>query len=202
MSAESSTRAAVFLDRDGTIIEEVGYLDRPERVELYPFSIAAIRALNRAGFRVVMVSNQSGVARGFFDEAMLDVVHKHVAALLAAGGAHLDAYYYCPHHPDGSVAPYTRRCDCRKPGRGMIDRAAADLGIEPARSFVVGDKWLDVGAARTVGGRGILVRTGYGAAEERQPQADLSADAVVDNLIEAVGWILRHHQSSITNHQC
>lgn len=207
MSAESSTRAAVFLDRDGTIIEEVGYLDRPERVALYPFSIAAIRALNRAGFRVVMVSNQSGVARGFFDEAMLDVVHKHVAALLAAGGAHLDAYYYCPHHPDGTVAAYRRPCDCRKPASGLVDRAVRDLDLDPARSFVVGDKWLDVGLARAAGARGLLVRTGTGAAEEARPRPGVSADVIVDNLAGAASWILLNHQSKmpksdLLNPQC
>jgi D-glycero-D-manno-heptose 1,7-bisphosphate phosphatase len=190
MSAESSTRAAVFLDRDGTIIEEVGYLDRPERVALYPFSIAAIRALNRAGFRVIMVSNQSGVARGFFDEAMLDVVHKHVAALLAAGGAHLDAYYYCPHHPDGRVAEFARHCECRKPGRGLVDRAVQELSVDPLRSYTVGDRWLDVKLAANVGARGILVRTGYGALEESRLPPDVKPDAVVNNLIEATGWIL------------
>ena len=195
-------KPAVFLDRDGTLIEDVGYLRTVRDLRLFPWTVDAVRALNHAGLPVVVITNQSGIARGLLTEETVHDVHRHLSSLLEGGGAHVDAYYYCPHHPDGSVAPYTRRCDCRKPGRGMIDRAAADLGIEPARSFVVGDKWLDVGAARTVGGRGILVRTGYGAAEEREPQPDLSADAVVDNLIEAVGWILRNHQSSSTSHQC
>jgi len=196
-------KPAVFLDRDGTLIEDVGYLRTVRDLRLFPWTVDAVRALNHAGLPVVVITNQSGIARGLLTEETVHDVHRHLSSLLEGGGAHVDAYYYCPHHPDGSVATYTRRCDCRKPGRGMIDRAAADLGIEPARSFVVGDKWLDVGAARAVGGRGILVRTGYGAAEEREPQPDLSADAVVDNLIEAVGWILRNnHQSSITNQQC
>jgi D-glycero-D-manno-heptose 1,7-bisphosphate phosphatase len=195
-------KPAVFLDRDGTLIEDVGYLRTVRDLRLFPWTVDAVRALNHAGLPVVVITNQSGIARGLLTEETVHDVHRHLSSLLEGGGAHVDAYYYCPHHPDGSVMTYTRRCDCRKPGRGMIDRAAADLGIEPARSFVVGDKWLDVGAARTVGGRGILVRTGYGAAEEREPQPGLSADAVVDNLIEAVGWILRNHQSSITNHQC
>src|SRR5580765_1301856 len=97
---------AVFLDRDGTIIEEIGYLDRVDRLSLYPWSIDAIRVLNRSGFRVVLVTNQSGIARGFFTEAIVDEVHRHLAAMLAEGGAHIDAYYYCPHHPDGHVEPY------------------------------------------------------------------------------------------------
>jgi D-glycero-D-manno-heptose 1,7-bisphosphate phosphatase len=181
---------AVFLDRDGTLIDEVGYLDRPERVVLYPWSIAAIRALNRSGIRTVMVTNQSGIARGFFDEALVDRVHRHIAELLGAGGAYLDAYYYCPHHPDGKVAGYARACDCRKPGRGLIDRAVAEFGIDPRQSFTVGDRWLDVALAHPVGGRGILVRTGYGALEETRRPEHVTAAAIVNNLIEAAGWIL------------
>jgi D-glycero-D-manno-heptose 1,7-bisphosphate phosphatase len=182
--------SAVFLDRDGTLIEEVGYLDRADRVELYPFSIDAVRALNRAGLAVVMITNQSGVARGFFSEAVVDEVHRHIADLLGAGGARIDAYYYCPHHPDGKVAEYARACDCRKPGRGLVDRAARELGIDPARSFVVGDRWFDVALARTVGARGVLVRTGYGMTESARLPADMTADAIADNLIAAVSWIL------------
>jgi len=183
---------AAFLDRDGTIIEEVGYLDRPERLELFPWSSSAIRALNRAGVRVVMVSNQSGVARGFFDEAKVERIHDRLRVLLAAGGATIDAYYYCPHHPDGKVAEYARACDCRKPGPGLVDRAVRELGVDPRRSFTVGDRWIDVALARTVGARGILVRTGYGHSEEERPPKGLVADVVVDNLVGAVSWILRN----------
>jgi histidinol-phosphate phosphatase family protein len=181
---------AVFLDRDGTLIEEVGYLDRPERVVLYPWATDAIRALNRAGVRVIMVTNQSGVARGFFTEAIVRLVHGRIADLLADGHAHFDAYYYCPHHPDGRVTEYARACECRKPGRGMVDRAVEEFGIDPSRSFAVGDRWLDVGLARTIGGHGVLVRTGYGADEERRPPTGVAADAVVNNLVEAASWVL------------
>jgi D-glycero-D-manno-heptose 1,7-bisphosphate phosphatase len=186
----SAFERAVFLDRDGTIIEEVGYLDRPERVELFPWTIDAVRVLNRAGLAVVLVSNQSGVARGFFTEDVVDAVHRRMADLLAEGGARIDAYYYCPHHPDGKVPQYAQSCDCRKPGRGLVDRAARELGIDPARSFVVGDRWLDVALGRAVGAQSVLVRTGYGASEEDKRPADLAADAVVDNLIAATSWIL------------
>ena len=190
---------AVFVDRDGTLIEEIGYLDRPERVKLFPWSIDAIRALNRAGLRVVMTSNQSGVARGFFTTAVVDEVHRHIADLLRAGGALIDAYYYCPHHPDGTIPELARVCDCRKPARGLVDRAERELAIDPLRSYCVGDRWLDVALARTVGARGVLVRTGYGAREELRPQAGLTADAIVNNLVEAVSWILaeRHAQSAL-----
>ena len=190
-SPESSAfERAVFLDRDGTIIEEVGYLDRPERVELFPWTIDAVRVLNRAGLAVVLVSNQSGVARGFFTEAVVDAVHQRMADLLNEGGARIDAYYYCPHHPDGKVPRYAQPCDCRKPGRGLVDRAVQELGIDPAKSFVVGDRWLDVALGRAVGAQSVLVRTGYGASEEDRRPADLAADAVVDNLIAATSWIL------------
>ena len=161
-----------FLDRDGTIIEEVGYLDRPERVEFFPWTIDAIRALNRAGLAVVMVTNQSGVARGFFTEAVVDDVHAHIAAMLADGGARIDAYYYCPHHPDGKVAEYARACECRKPGRGLVDRAVARLRrrsgalVRRRRPLARRRRW-----RATVGAQGVLVRTGYGAAEEPQPAA-------------------------------
>ena len=183
-------RRAVFLDRDGTIIEEVGYLDRAERVELYPWSIDAIRAFNRAGLAVVMVTNQSGIARGFFTEAVVDEVHRHMAEILAEGGAHIDAYYYCPHHPDGKVAGYAQACDCRKPGRGLVDRAVREFGVDPARSFVVGDRWIDVALGRAIGAGAVLVRTGYGRSEEKKRPGDLAADAVVDNLIAAASWML------------
>jgi len=183
-------KRAVFLDRDGTLIEEVGYLDRPDRVELYPWSIDAIRAFNRAGVRVVVITNQSGVARGFFTETTVHVIHDHLAGLLREGGASIDAYYYCPHHPHGSVAEYTRVCDCRKPAPGLIERAERELGIDPRQSFMVGDRWLDIGLARAVGARGVLVRTGYGVTEEARPPDGLAADAVVDNLIGAASWIL------------
>ena len=158
---------------------------------LYPWSIDAVRVLNRAGLTVVLVTNQSGVARGFFTEAVVDEVHRHIASRLAEGGARIDAYYYCPHHPDGTVTGYTQSCECRKPGRGLVDRAVAEFGVDPTRSFVVGDRWVDVELARVVGARGVLVRTGYGVTEIEKPRPDLTADAIVDNLIAAASWMLR-----------
>jgi D-glycero-D-manno-heptose 1,7-bisphosphate phosphatase len=125
-----------------------------------------------------------------FSEAFVDETHRYIDTRLAAGGARVDAYYYCPHHPSGNVAAYARGCECRKPGRGMIDKAASDRGLDPARSFVVGDTWLDIELARAVGARGILVRTGAGAAWEARTPNDLAADAVVDNLAAAASWII------------
>ena len=183
-------KPAVFLDRDGTMIEDVGYLDAIERAKFFPWTIDAIRALNRAGLPVVVVTNQSGIARGLLDEALVEATHAHLSERLRAGGARVDAYYYCPHHPRGSVAPFACVCDCRKPARGMIDRAAADLGLDPARSFVVGDKWIDVQLGQAVGAHAVLVRTGGGAAEEARPIEGVRADAIVDNLAVAASWIL------------
>jgi D-glycero-D-manno-heptose 1,7-bisphosphate phosphatase len=194
-------RAAVFLDRDGTIIEDVGYLDAVDRITFFPWTVDAIRALNRAGLPVVVVTNQSGIARGKLTEAFVNEAHRAISARLEAGGARIDAYYYCPHHPDGSVVSLAQACDCRKPGRALVDRAAHDMALDPAHSFVVGDKWLDVGLGRAVGARSILVRTGYGASEEQQPQAGVTADAIVDNLAAAVSWILRDRQSAIGDPQ-
>ena len=199
---QSSGQArAVFLDRDGTLIEDIGFLDRVDRVALYPWSIDAVRLLNRAGLRVVVTTNQSGVARGYFTEGVVEAVHRRISSCLADGGAHIDAYYYCPHHPEGTIDGYAQPCDCRKPGRGLVDRAARELGIDPTRSFVVGDRWLDVRLARAVGARGVLVRTGSGRAEEAEPMPEATADAVVDNLMSATSWILKELRSSIENHQ-
>ena len=190
MPATGAHRGTVFLDRDGTLIEDIGFLSRVDQVAFFPWTIDAIRVLNRAGLTTVVVTNQSGVARGHFDLASVEAVHTHIAAVLAAGGARIDAYYYCPHHPDGSVAEFTRVCTCRKPARGLVDQAGRDLGVDPERSFVVGDRWSDVALARAIGGRGLLVRTGYGSVEEPNPPGALAADIIADNLIGAVGWIL------------
>ena len=190
-------RPAVFLDRDGTLIEDVGYLDRLDQMTVFPWTVDVIRAFNRAGLAVVVVTNQSGIAKGLFTEAFVEETHRQLSARLAAGGARIDAYYYCPHHPDGVVDAYRQRCDCRKPASGLVDRAVRDLDLDPARSFVVGDKWLDIGLARAAGARGILVRSGTGAAEEARPQPGVSADAIVDNLAAAASWILTSVKSEV-----
>jgi D-glycero-D-manno-heptose 1,7-bisphosphate phosphatase len=181
-------KRAVFLDRDGTMIEEVGYLDRIDRVRFFPYSIDAIRLLNRAQYAVVVATNQAGIGRGFFDEAFVEATHLAVAETLAAGGARVDAFYYCPHHPDATVAAYRQACGCRKPQPGMFRRAAADHHLDLARSFVIGDRAHDVAAGASAGAQGVLVRTGYGAGTER---SEHGAAAVTDNLMGAVSWVLQ-----------
>jgi D-glycero-D-manno-heptose 1,7-bisphosphate phosphatase len=184
------TRAAVFLDRDGTLIEEAGYLERLERLVFFPYSADAVRLLNRAGFAVVIVTNQAGIARGLVREEFVAEAHQHISARLAAGGARLDGFYYCPHYPEGSVERYRMACDCRKPQPGLLRRAARDLDLDLPRSFVVGDRWHDIEAGHAVGARSVLVRTGLGRREELRPQAGLTPDAVGDTLVDAVAWIL------------
>lgn len=181
---------AVFLDRDGTMIEERGYLHRLDLITPFPYTADAIRRLRSAGYRIVVVTNQAGVARGFFDEAFVREAHRHLDRLLAPDGAAPDAYYYCPHHPEGVVEGYRVVCGCRKPRPGMIERAAADLDIDVGGSFVVGDKWLDVGLANQAGARGILVRTGYGEATADDPPPGVRAEHVVPTLREAADYIL------------
>jgi D-glycero-D-manno-heptose 1,7-bisphosphate phosphatase len=184
-------RPAVFVDRDGTLLEEAGYLDRLERVAFFPHSVDAVRLLNRAGFAVVVITNQSGVARGLYEETFVLQTHELMTRRLAEGGARIDGYYYCPHHPTGEVERFRVDCDCRKPAPGMLRQAAADLSIDLSRSFTVGDKWSDVQVAQAVGARGILVRTGYGRSTESAPRAGVEPAAIVDNLIAAAAWIFR-----------
>jgi len=186
-------RPAVFLDRDGTLLEEAGYLDRLERLVFYPYSVDAIRLLNRSGFAVVIVTNQAGIARGIFKEAFVAEAHQHISDKLALGGARIDGFYYCPHHPEAVIEALRQDCDCRKPKPGMFTRAATELGLDLARSFVVGDRWHDLQAGQQVGARGLLVRTGYGRTEEAAPKAGVQPAAIADNVIEAVSWILRSH---------
>ncbi len=185
------TRPAVFLDRDGTLLEEAGYLDRLERLVFFPFTIDAVRLLNRAGLAVVVVTNQAGIARGIFKESFVAEAHQHITDRLAAGGARVDGFYYCPHHPEAVIEEFRRTCECRKPKPGMLTRAAADLDLALDRSFVVGDRWHDLEAGQQVGARTLLVRTGYGRTEEASPKPEVRPSAIVDNVMEAVSWILR-----------
>ena len=185
-------RPAVFLDRDGTMLEEAGYLDRLERLVLFPFTVDAVRLLNRGGFAVVVITNQSGIGRGMYEEEFVLRAHELVDSRVAAGGGRIDGYYYCPHHPAAEIERYRRRCDCRKPGPGLIRQAAVDLGLDLSRSFTIGDKWTDVQAGEAAGTKGILVRTGYGRSSEQMPRQGVEAVAVVEDLISAAGWIFRH----------
>ncbi len=186
MSKSNEKKVAVFMDRDGTINEEVGYLSRINQLAFIPEAPEAIRLINASGLLAVVITNQSGIARGYFDESFVESVHTRMNALLAKAGAQIDRFYYCPHHPTEGEAPYQKACDCRKPAPGLLRQAADDLDIDLSRSYLIGDTAKDLEAARSVGAKGILVRTGYGSEVE-------SSDAAytADHLLDAVKWVLR-----------
>jgi D-glycero-D-manno-heptose 1,7-bisphosphate phosphatase len=180
-----SLRPAVFLDRDGTICEEVGYLNHISRLIIFPWAAPAIRRLNEVGVPVIVVTNQSGVARGLFPESLVGEVHRAMSENLAASGARVDAYYYCTHIlADG--------CNCRKPLPGLLERAAREHAVDLARSFVVGDRYADVAMAHAVGGQGVLVLSGYGRGEYEHHRAEWprQPDQVVEDLSSAVDFVL------------
>lgn len=170
----SAPRPAAFLDRDGTLNVEVGYAHRPEQITWIDGAVAAIRRLNRAGWWVIVVTNQAGVAYGYYDEEAVRTLHRWMAEDLATRGAHVDAFYYCPHHPNRGLDRYRISCDCRKPGPGMLRQAMADFPIDAARSFILGDKPSDGAAGRSLGIAGHLYEGG-----------DL--DDVVRRLMETAG---------------
>ena len=175
---------AVFLDRDGTIIEDAGYLHDPDQVRLLPGAVDGIKRLNDAGFLVVTTSNQSGIARGLYTLVDYEAVQKRLGALLTAQGAHLDGGYFCPHHPR-----FTGPCECRKPGLKQFRDAAAALDIDFTKSWWVGDRLTDVQPAAELGGNAILVATGEG--NLHQGQARATGVTVVADLAEAAAEIVR-----------
>ena len=183
---------AVFADRDGTIIKDKNFLKDPDDLEFEDGSVEAIRRLKERGMKLVVISNQSGVARGYFDTDTVDRVNGRLMELLAAQDVEIDAVYYCPHHPRGEVSIYSIPCDCRKPGSGMAEEAAYQLGIDLRKSYVVGDKVDDINLARVIGARGILVRTGYGGKQQEviANNGFYSDVEIVDNLAQAVDTIV------------
>ena len=183
----------VFLDRDGTVTEEVGYVNHPSRLRLIPGAAEGIRMINEAGVPVILATNQAGVARGYFTEELVREVMERLHALLKAQGARLDAVYYCPHHPSAGEPPYRAECECRKPKPGMLLKGALDLGLDLSCSYVVGDKISDVAFAKAAGARGIMVLTGYGLGEFTYQRGGwkLQPDFLADDLCAAAEWILK-----------
>ena len=183
-------RPAVFIDRDGTISEEVGYINHPSRFRVFPYAAEAIRMLNDNGWLAIVITNQAGVARGYFSEEMISSVHDQLKRELV--GAELDAIYYCAHHPSVGEPPYRVDCDCRKPKTGLIDRAARDFEIDMGASWVIGDRYSDVELARNAGLHSAFVLSGYGRGEwEYKKQAwKVEPDLVCENLLEAVKAIV------------
>jgi D-glycero-D-manno-heptose 1,7-bisphosphate phosphatase len=181
---------AIFFDRDGTLLVEVGYLVHPSRVVPYHFAAEALRTARQHGYILVAVTNQSAVARGYLSEADLGVIHLRMQDVLRPAEAELDAIYYCPHHPEGTVTAFRKECRCRKPGTELGRRAARRFDIDLGSSFVIGDKETDVLFGRNLGVTPCLVRTGFGAYEEKRLGAGgLKGLGVFDNVLEAVSWI-------------
>jgi D-glycero-D-manno-heptose 1,7-bisphosphate phosphatase len=183
---------AIFLDRDGTLNEEAGYITDPAQFRLFDFAAEAVRLINKAGWRAIVLTNQSGVARGRFTEGFLLGIHALMEESLRLQGARVDAIYYCAHHPDFGSPPYRRDCDCRKPKPGLIEKAVRDFDLDLTECFVIGDRYRDVEMGHAAGAQGVMVMTGYGREEysternrwPRQP------DYIAENLLDAVKWIL------------
>lgn len=185
-------RPGVFLDRDGTINEQMGYINHLSRFHLLPGVAPAIRQLNELDIPVLVVTNQSGLARGYFPPALLAKVHERLAEELAVEGARVDGIYVCPHHPEAKREEYRVNCDCRKPKIGLFTTAAAEHNIDLSASFVVGDRWSDLKAAADCGATSVLVLTGYGRGdlEYLGPSQKLQPDHVAEDLLAAVAWII------------
>jgi D-glycero-D-manno-heptose 1,7-bisphosphate phosphatase len=185
-------RRAVFIDRDGTVSEEVGYINHPSRLRLFPFTADAIRMLNDHDWLAILVTNQAGVARGYFSEEMVGRVHALLRVQLEESGARIDAIYYCAHHPTVGPPQYRVDCDCRKPKPGLIQRAASEFDIDLSASWMIGDRYGDIELARNAGLHGALVLTGYGRGEwEYQRHSwQTEPDLVTDDLAAAVKEIV------------
>jgi D-glycero-D-manno-heptose 1,7-bisphosphate phosphatase len=172
------------MDRDGTVSEEIGYMYQSDMYRVYEWAGEAIRKINDSGMKAILITNQSGVERGYFPESTVHAVHDILRSELARSKARLDAIYYCPHQPDTG-------CDCRKPRPGMILQAAREMDIDVSNSFMIGDKYVDVKVGRAAGAKSILVRTGYGAGElEKHRDFPVQPNFIADNLLHAVEAIL------------
>ncbi|HDS05767.1 MAG TPA: HAD family hydrolase [Deltaproteobacteria bacterium] len=187
---------AIFLDRDGTINEEVGYLDDLAKLKIIPAAFEAVRLINGAKMKVVVITNQAGVARGLFSEDFVKTANKFLHAEFLKENALIDAFYYCPHHPTEGIGSYRRECDCRKPAAGMLLQAAREMNIDLTQSYIIGDRYNDMEAGKKAGVKGILVKTGFGQSllQDDGPDkltSDNQPDFIVADILEAVRWILK-----------
>jgi D-glycero-D-manno-heptose 1,7-bisphosphate phosphatase len=195
-------RAAVFLDRDGVLLYDIGYLARLEDLRWYSCAIEAVRLLNRAGFLVFVATNQGGIGLGLYSERFVRSTHEAMAKCLEAGGAHVDEWFFCPHHPRATSDSLRITCGCRKPEPGMVRAAESTHPIDLTRSFVVGDKATDMGLAARVGAQGVLMRTGQGEAELARAGGTIRPAWIAPDLAAATAWMIaadrdrtRHDQS-------
>lgn len=188
-------KKAIFLDRDGTINEEMGYINHPERFKIFPFTFEAIKIFNDLGFLVIVVTNQSGVARGYFPESLVHEIHKELTRQAVLNNTLITAVYHCPHHPDGEVEMYRKKCECRKPQPGMILQAVKDHNINLSKSYMIGDRYKDIQFGHGLGLRTGFVLTGYGKGEYRlqKDQWDILPDLIADNLLDMAKQIKSEH---------
>lgn len=185
-------RPAVFMDRDGTINEQMGYINHLSRFHILPGVPEAIKLLNENGYLVIVITNQSGVARGYYPISLIQEIHTYMRESLKKEGANIDAVFFCPHYPRGKVEEYSRECDCRKPKTGMIKQARESFDIDMSISYMIGDHFTDLEMAHNCGLRSIMVKTGYGLGEADYilPLMDHKPVYVADDLLDAVKWIL------------
>ena len=188
--------SAIFLDRDGTINDEVGYLDSADKLRIIPAAFQAVRLINSSGMKAVVITNQAGIAKGLFTEEFVRAINEQIQSALLAQGALIDRFYFCPHHPTEGIDPYRLICNCRKPEPGLLLQAAVDLNIDLARSYVIGDRLRDVETAHRAGAKGVLVMTGYGQDLMQKSGPDRAnelnqPDYIAQDILEAVHWILK-----------
>lgn len=194
----------IFLDRDGTINNEQEYLYKPEDLVLLPTVAAALKLFREQGYKIVVITNQAGVARGYFTEADVERLHQHLNKVLAKEQTHIDGFYYCPHHPEHGMGDYKVNCDCRKPGTGMFEMAAKDFKIDKNRSWMIGDKLLDVQAGKAFGLKTVLVATGYGNEEKNLMEArneEVPYDLFAETLMDAAGAIIGWNEAEDKQHK-
>jgi D-glycero-D-manno-heptose 1,7-bisphosphate phosphatase len=195
-------KPALFLDRDGTLIEDRDFLSRVGDISFIPGAFRAIRNANESSIPVVLISNQSGIARGLFKESTLEKIHFAVSEQVRNSGGRIDAIYYCPHHPEGAVREYRLDCDCRKPKPGLLLHAAADLGIDLNRSVMIGDSLRDIAAGNSAGCRSVLVLTGNGleqsaSLEDSDDEAE-QPQYIASDILQAVTWALEKIREGTT----
>jgi len=187
---------AIFLDRDGTINDEVGYLDSADKLRIIPAAFEAVRLINASSMKAVVITNQAGVAKGLFTEEFVRKINGQIQSAFLAQGALINRFYFCPHHPTEGIDPYRLICNCRKPEPGLLLQAAVDLNIDLARSYVIGDRLRDIETAHRAGAKGVLVMTGYGqdlmqaAGPDRANELN-QPDYIAQDILEAVYWILK-----------
>lgn len=184
---------SVFIDRDGTINVDGGYINHPDNFIIYPFAAQAIRMLNKANYLAVIVTNQSGIGRGFYMEDMMNTLHQKMYDQFEKQGAKIDGLYYCPHDPNSKDEKYRVVCDCRKPKSGLLKQALKDLPIDVNQTYFIGDKMSDMQAGWDIGSKGIMVKTGYGRGdiENKSVSWNRKPDIYAENLLEAVKIILK-----------